>query len=119
MKSGKVWGETLEIVTTPFCSLHRAKIKAGYACSMHYHAGRANLFFVESGQVLVRVLQPNGLEDETVLNPGESAAVAQGLKHRFECLEDAVVFELYYPPSMALADIVRDDTGGKLLLASQ
>lgn len=119
MKFGKIWGHTDEIVTNPFVSFHRAAMRAGHACSIHSHAGRTNLFFVESGKVLVRVYQPNGLEDETVLGTGESTKVPPGLKHRFECLEDAVVFELYYPPSMTDADIARDDTGGKLQLQDE
>jgi len=114
VKSGKVWGHTVDILTNPFVSFHRAVMKGGFACSKHDHTGRSNLFFVESGQVLVRTYQPNGLEDETILGPGETTTVAPGLKHRFECLEDAVVFELYWPRSMTEVDIRRDDTGGKL-----
>lgn len=115
VKFGKAWGSTIDIETNPFVSFHRAEIKAGYCCSRHDHTGRTNLFFVESGIVRVRVYQPNGLEDETVLGAGEMTKVGPGLKHRFEGIEDAVVFELYWPRQMTETDINRDDTGGRLV----
>ncbi len=112
--SGKAWGQTLDIETNPFVSFHRAEIKQGYCCSKHDHTGRTNLFFVESGRVRIRVYQSNGLEDETILTAGQMTKVGPGLKHRFECLADAVVFELYWPRLMTETDINRDDTGGRL-----
>lgn len=114
--SGKIWGQTLDIVTNSFVSCHRAEIKQGFCCSRHKHVGRTNAFFVESGRVRIRVYQPNGLEDETILCAGQKTEVPPGLEHRFEALSDCVVFELYWPTPMSSIDIVRDadSLGGRL-----
>lgn len=113
-KSGKCWGETVDIETNPFVSFHRAVINHGFCCSRHDHSGRANLFFVESGRIRIRVYQPNGIEDETILAAGETTTVPAGLDHRFEALADSVVFELYWPRMMTEPDINRIDTGGRM-----
>lgn len=115
-KSGKVWGQTVDVETNPFVSFHRAEIKQGFCCSKHVHVGRTNLFFCESGRVRIRVYQPSGLEDETILGAGEMTKVGPGLEHRFEAISDCVVFELYWPAPMNEADIVRDpeSLGGRM-----
>ena len=118
-KYGKSWGQTVDIETNPFVSFHRAEILEGQGCSRHDHTGRTNLFYCESGVVLIRVFQPNGLEDETILEAGEMTKVGPHLKHRFEGIEDAVVFELYWPRPMTEVDINRDDVGGPLRPAAK
>lgn len=112
---GKAWGQTLNIETNAFVSMHRAEIKQGFCCSKHIHRGRTNLFFVESGRIRVRIYQPNGLEDETILAAGDRMSVPYGVKHRFEGIADAVVYELYWPMPMSDVDIERDDVGGRML----
>lgn len=110
---GKVWGSTVEIESNPYMSFHRAEVKKDRRCSKHLHANKWNGFFVESGLLRVRIYQPNGIEDVTTLGAGEYTAVAPGLKHRFESVEDTVLFEIYWPAALA-EDIVRDDEGGLL-----
>ncbi len=114
MLYGKIWGQTVDILTNPFVSFHRAEVQQGFCCSRHKHTGRSNLFFVESGRMRIRVYRENGIEDETILTAGQSTEVGAELEHRFECLADAVVFELYWPRPMTETDIIRRDTGGKM-----
>lgn len=110
---GKLWGRTVKLEANPFMSFHRAEVNAGFRCSKHLHANKWNGFFVESGLLKVRVYQPNGIEDVTVLGPGDYTAVAPGVKHRFESVENTVLFEVYWP-AVVSEDIVRDDEGGQL-----
>jgi quercetin dioxygenase-like cupin family protein len=113
-RSGKLWGQTVPIEVNPFVAFHRAEIQQGFCCSRHFHAGRTNLFYCESGRVRIRAYQPNGIEDETILTAGDWTECAPELEHRFEGLADSVVFELYWPRSMTENDIVRRDTGGRM-----
>lgn len=112
-QAGKIWGSTIELEANPFMSLHRAEVKAGFRCSKHLHQNKWNGFFVESGELHIRVYQPSGIEDVTILKAGDYAFVAPGMKHRFESIADTVLFEIYWPAQHA-EDIVRDDEGGLL-----
>ena len=48
--------------------------------------------------------------DETVLKAGDYTKVKPGLLHQFECLEDAVAYELYWA-EFPEKDIKRDTVG--------
>lgn len=112
-KAGKIWGLTEEIESNPFMSFHRAEVKTGFRCSRHKHEFKWNGFFLESGSMVIRVYQPSGTEDVTELRAGDYTAVAPGVEHRFESLEDCVLFEIYWPAVLS-EDIVRADEGGSL-----
>ena len=85
MIAGKVWGST-ELI-------------------------EANGFFVESGYLLIRVWQNDyDLVDETIVGPGEWTKVKPGVYHQFECIEDAVAFEVYWA-ELNNNDIVRETVG--------
>jgi len=109
--NGKVWGTTEPIEANGFVEFHRIVTKAGGVCSKHKHNFKYNGFYVESGKLLIRVWQNDyDLVDETILGPGDYMKVKPGVTHQFECLEDAVAFELYWP-EMLVNDIVRDSVG--------
>ena len=55
MKSGKVWGQTEELLVTPLIEIHRIHIKPGMVCSMHKHEYKWNLFYVVSGELAIDV----------------------------------------------------------------
>ena len=110
---GKLWGSTVALESNPFMSFHRAENKRGFPCSKHLHRNKWNGFYVESGVLLVRVYNDNGIEDVTTLGAGDYTSVAPGVKHRFESVENTVLFEIYWPAEHA-EDIVRDDEGGPL-----
>lgn len=112
-RQGKLWGSTIELEANPFMSFHRAEVRAGFRCSRHLHENKWNGFFVESGELRVRVYQPTGTEDVTVLQAGTYMSVPPGVEHRFECDCDAVLFEIYWPATLG-DDIVRRDEGGHL-----
>lgn len=112
---GKVWGTTECLLSTPFLEIHRLTIVPHAHCSLHLHKSRCNAFFVLSGKLWIDVHQDAyKLVDRTLLLPGQTTSVPNGLRHRF-CTEDQAVecLELYYPPPLEPGDIIREDIGGR------
>lgn len=111
--SGKVWGKTQLIYRNHNFEIHRIEaLKDGY-CSIHKHDHKANVFFIESGKLKIRVWKNDyDLVDETILHPGEKTTVKPGEFHQFIALEDCVCYEIYYV-ELDGADIVRKNHGGK------
>ena len=56
-KSGKIWGSTELIEANNALEFHRIETKKGGVCSKHLHSFKWNGFYVESGQLLIRVWQ--------------------------------------------------------------
>jgi mannose-6-phosphate isomerase-like protein (cupin superfamily) len=97
MKSGKVWGVTELLEANGVLEFHRITASAGGVCSKHKHKYKWNGFFVESGEMIIRVWKNNyDLVDETLLRAGEYTKVAPGEYHQFEAVTDCVAFELYW-----------------------
>lgn len=111
MKAGKVWGSTELIEANNALEFHRIELKKGGVCSKHKHNYKWNGFFVESGVLKIKVWQKDyELVDETVITAGEWTKVKPGLYHQFECLEDAVAFEVYWA-EFSHDDIERETVG--------
>ena len=97
MKAGKIWGKTEKIHANGVFEFHRIEFNKGFKCSEHEHQFKWNGFFVESGEMLVRVWQDDqGLVDETILKAGDFTMVKPGKYHQFEGLKNGVDFELYW-----------------------
>ncbi len=113
MKSGKVWGQTEELLVTPLIEIHRIHIKPGMVCSMHKHEYKWNLFYVVSGELAIDVEKLNyDLTDTTLLTAGEWTSVRPNEYHRFRSLDtDVEALEVYYLEPLT-ADIVRKNVGG-------
>ena len=111
MKAGKVWGETELIHANGVLEFHRIQTVKGGVCSKHMHGFKWNGFFVESGEMLVRVWQKDyDLVDETILKAGDFTKVKPGVLHQFEGLKDGVAFELYWA-EFRHNDIQRESVG--------
>ena len=116
MKAGKIWGQTELLLRNSALEFHRIEYKAKVQCSKHKHTFKWNGFFIETGQMLVRVWYDDyGLVDETILNPGDFMQVKPGLYHQFEGIKDGIAFELYWselnPPD---SDIHRETVGKRI-----
>jgi len=95
--AGKVRGQTELVHANGVLEFHRIEFKAKGTCSKHKHAFKWNGFFVESGEMIVRVWQNDyDLVDETVLKAGDFTQVKPGVYHQFEGVKDGVAFELYW-----------------------
>ena len=109
--AGKVWGKTEMVHKNGVLEFHRIETKKGGECSKHKHQFKWNGFFVESGKLKIKVWKNDyDLVDETILGPGDFTQVKPGEYHSFECLEDAVAFELYWA-EFDHNDIVRETVG--------
>lgn len=116
---GKVWGETTAIINGSTMSVHFIRVLAGGFCSRHSHRSRANLFFVISGELLVRVERTAGVIDETRLRAGDTTVVMPGLVHQFEAVNDVEAIEVYFIQPIDEEDIVRLSSGGRKPLAQR
>ena len=112
----KNWGTTEPLIQTPLCELHRIVVRPGGYCSVHKHHGRANVFYVISGSLEVRIFEGWKAGDgnayiPTELLPGQHREVLPGYRHQFFSPHGAVVLELYYPVLRG-EDIERESEGG-------
>tara|TARA_Y100000593_G_C4239080_1_gene301148 strand:- start:92 stop:451 length:360 start_codon:yes stop_codon:yes gene_type:complete len=67
----------------------------GKKCSWHYHKLKDEVFYVQSGKILVKYSDYENITtaDEVILTPGDNFHVYRGLKHQMIALEDTELFE--------------------------
>ena len=111
-KSGKIWGETSPIFSRNNVEIHRIFGKKGGRCSKHKHEHKFNMFFLESGEMEIKVWKNDyDLVDSTILkNTGDQSIVKPGEYHQFIVLEDCICFEIYWT-QLNCSDIVREECG--------
>ena len=111
--TGKVWGDTSVLVQNSNVELHKINVKAGFRCSEHKHEHKWNGFYVVSGLLEIYVRKNDyDLTDVTTLRAGDFTSVRPGEFHWFNCIEDCLALEVYYPEALS-EDIVRRSVGGK------
>ena len=110
-KQGKIWGETEEIYSNDFVSIHYLKIKKGGYCSEHYHLFKSNIFYVISGNLKIRIWTDDNSVDDTVVWAGESCKIEPGVYHQFKALTDVECIEIY-ETRLKEPDIERRKKGG-------
>ena len=96
----KGWGHELWIVNKPEYCGKLLYIEKGKRCSWHYHKIKDEVFYLQSGKILIRFsdddeLYRDGLiaTKEKILYPGENFHVYIGLRHQMVALEDSELFE--------------------------
>jgi len=64
-------------------------------CSWHYHKIKDEVFYLQSGKLLVKFSDQDDIENakETILEPGQNFYVYTGLRHQMIALEDSELFE--------------------------
>ena len=67
----------------------------GKKCSWHYHVLKDEVFYLQSGKMLIKYSEEDdlGSAKELVLNAGDNFHVYRGLRHRMIALEDSELFE--------------------------
>ncbi len=67
----------------------------GKKCSWHYHKLKDEVFYVQSGKILVYYSDQDDIDkaNVTILEKGDNFHVYTGLRHRMEALEDTELFE--------------------------
>lgn len=112
MRYSKVWGTTEKIFSNGSVEVHRISVNKGGYCSTHIHRFKYNQFYIENGELTIKVLQnDSGLLDSTTLTSGQSTTIDPGKKHMFFAEQDTVGYEIYWVELME-NDIFRDNSGG-------
>jgi len=67
----------------------------GKRCSWHYHKLKDEVFYVQTGKLLVKYSDNDDLENasEAILERGDNFHVYVGLRHQMIALEDTELFE--------------------------
>ena len=67
----------------------------GKKCSWHYHKLKDEVFYIQSGKIIIRYSEQDDLTkaDEVILGPGDNFHVYIGLRHQMEAIEDTELFE--------------------------
>ena len=91
----KGWGFEKWIVNNEeYCGklLYFAK---GKRCSWHYHVLKDEVFYLQSGEMIVKYSDDDDIEtaQELVLKPGDNFHVYRGLRHNMIATQDSELFE--------------------------
>ena len=91
----KGWGFEKWIVN---CEEYCGKLlffSKGKKCSWHHHKIKDEVFYLQSGLMIVKFSESDDLEsaDQIVLSPGDNFHVYRGLRHQMTALEDTELFE--------------------------
>ena len=91
----KGWGYEKWIVNKPEYCGKLLFFNKGKKCSWHFHKLKDEVFYLQSGKMIVKYSDGEFLEsaNEIVLNAGDSFHVYTGLKHQMIALEDSELFE--------------------------
>jgi len=91
----KGWGFEKWIVNnSEYCGKLLYFVK-GKKCSWHYHKLKDEVFYIQSGKVLVKYSDGDDIStaEELILSKGDNFHVYRGLRHRMIALEDTELFE--------------------------
>ena len=69
--------------------------KKGKQCSWHYHKKKDEVFYLQSGKMIVRYSDGDNPEiaEQILLEPGQNFYVYTGLRHQMYALEDSELYE--------------------------
>jgi quercetin dioxygenase-like cupin family protein len=91
----KGWGFEKWIVNNEEYCGKLLYIVKGKRCSWHYHVLKDEVFYVQSGKILVKYSERDDLNSaqEKTLERGDNFHVYRGLRHQMVALEDTELFE--------------------------
>ena len=91
----KGWGHEKWIVNKEEYCGKLLFFNEGKRCSWHFHKLKDEVFYLQSGKLLVKYSDQDDIEksEELILNPGENFHVYRGLRHQMIALEDSELFE--------------------------
>ena len=91
----KGWGHERWIVNKPEYCGKLLFFDEGKQCSWHYHKIKDEVFYLQSGKLLVKFSDCDdiNLAEEIVLEAGQNFYIYQGLRHQMLALEDSELFE--------------------------
>jgi mannose-6-phosphate isomerase len=100
----KPWGsETWLCLNEKYC-FKKITLKQGYLTSLQYHNFKHETTYVDKGRAIFHWHDENGVLQKKEVGPGFSVVLAPGQVHRFEALEELVMFEASTPE---VHDVIR------------
>ena len=69
--------------------------EAGKKCSWHYHIKKDEVFYLQSGKMLIKYSTDDDINsaEELTLVPGQAFHVYRGLRHQMFAIQDSELFE--------------------------
>lgn len=91
----KGWGYEKWIVNKPEYCGKLLFFEKGKRCSWHYHKVKDEVFYVQSGKLLVKYGLDDNIETakEIILNQGDNFYIYRDLRHQMIALEQTELFE--------------------------
>ena len=91
----KGWGHEKWIVNTDEYCGKLLFFNEGKRCSWHFHKEKDEVFYVQSGKILVKYSDDDNSQEasEITLTKGDNFHVYRGLRHQMIALEDTELFE--------------------------
>lgn len=93
----RVWGEEIIVAETDKYLGKVLQYKAGCAGGLQYHVEKDETFYLFSGRAWVDYDDGSGALVRIEMTPGDSFHIPPGAVHRFEAIEDCIVFEASTP----------------------
>lgn len=115
-RQSKVWGWTSQLHKSAYAETHIMTINSGFVCSKHIHKHKFNHLHVVNGKLKIHLFKKpeDGPYETYELGEGQSLVVNPGVIHQFECVETAVVVEIYWVNEIEVADIERYELGHEI-----
>jgi len=91
----KGWGYEKWIVNKDLYCGKLLFFNAGKKCSWHFHVKKDEVFYLQSGRMIVRYSDSDDLAEaeELMLEPGMNFYIYPGLCHQMEAIEDSELYE--------------------------
>lgn len=91
----KGWGHERWIVNKDEYCGKLLFFNKGKKCSWHFHKKKDEVFYLQSGKILVKYSDNDDIEkcSEAILRPGDGFHVYRKLRHQMIGLEDSELFE--------------------------
>ena len=91
----KGWGHEKLIVNKPEYCGKLLFFEKGKRCSWHFHKIKDEVFYIQSGKVLIKFSDDDRLQsaNEKILSRGDNFHIYAGLRHQIIALEDTELFE--------------------------
>ena len=91
----KGWGYEKWIVNKDLYCGKLLFFNKGKKCSWHYHIKKDEVFYLQSGKMIVRYSDLDEISEaeEIMLEPGMNFYISPGLRHQMEAIEDSELYE--------------------------
>jgi len=69
--------------------------KKGKCCSWHYHKIKDEVFYLQSGKMIVKFSEGDDIQEaeQVLLEPGQNFYIYPGLRHQMVALEESELYE--------------------------